>query len=94
VRTLLGYSFADYLTDLIWLLAGVAVVLGVWQLLRDLGTRFAAWRRAATTAPRVLRAVPATAGDASSGSEPATAGDSSSAETEPPSGDSPGGETH
>jgi hypothetical protein len=63
VRTLLGYSFSDHLTDLIWLLVGVAIVLGDWRLLQHIGKRFGARRRAATTDPTALRTVPVTVAD-------------------------------
>ncbi|NIA21533.1 MAG: hypothetical protein GWP05_06110, partial [Anaerolineaceae bacterium] len=45
VRTLAGHSYTDYLTDLLWLLGGVAVVSSVIYVARALGSRSAEWSR-------------------------------------------------
>ncbi|MBN2583693.1 MAG: hypothetical protein JXL80_11560 [Planctomycetes bacterium] len=62
VRTLAGYSFSDYLTDLIWLLSVLAIMLGGWRLLREIGTKLAAWRGEARHTSHMLRPVPVSAG--------------------------------
>jgi hypothetical protein len=82
VRTLAGYSFADYLTDLIWLLGAVAVVLGVWRLVHEGGSRLAAWRKADHRSSEPMRPMPVLA----------TAGASANARGERPTDDARSGE--
>jgi len=55
IRTLAGYAYTDYLTDLLWVLVGVAVVSSVIHVARALGSRSAEWsrRRAESSAGRV-----------------------------------------